>query len=70
MPPKSSSTRKWDRKSKHKEWFWGIGPLLLLNPEEDEEKKEKDEEEKEKYEEENQGERERGSHLRISSSAN
>ena len=59
MPLKSSSTSKWDRKSKHKEWFWGIGPLLPLNPEEDEEKKEKDEEEKEKDEEENKGGRER-----------
>ena len=68
MPLKSSSTRKWDRKSKRKEWFWGIGPLLPLNPEEDEDEKEKDEEEKEKDEEkkekdeeENNGGRERAS---------
>ena len=65
LPLKSSSRRKWDRKSKYKELFWGIGSLLPLNPEEDEdekekdeEEKEKDEEEKEKDEEENKGERE------------
>ena len=58
LPLKSSSRRKWDRKSKYKELFWGIGPLLTLNPEEDEDEKEKDEEEKEKDEEENKGERE------------